>query len=111
MNKTPAAANVLNTPSSQGITLATPSSSATKGSLDVSSTQDTNSVIEETMKKELHGLLRDIYIKYPSAQDDDQVETMALQLKGPLLANNKDRVRELRMELKVYLISHHGSML
>ncbi|KAH0366566.1 hypothetical protein KCU65_g5264, partial [Aureobasidium melanogenum] len=56
---------------------------------------------EELMKKELLSLLREVYIKYPGAQDDDHVEEMALLLKAPLLANDKARVKELRMDLKV----------
>ncbi|KAI4728482.1 hypothetical protein E4T49_03789 [Aureobasidium sp. EXF-10728] len=63
---------------------------------------------ETEMKKQLLSLLREVYVKYPSAQDDDQVEKMALLLKAPLLARDKERVKELKMELKVYLISHHG---
>ncbi|KAG9833612.1 hypothetical protein KCU98_g8928, partial [Aureobasidium melanogenum] len=63
---------------------------------------------EELMKKELLNLLREVYIKYPSAQDDDRVEEMALLLKAPLLADDKARVKELKMDLKVYLIAHHG---
>lgn len=60
------------------------------------------------MKKELLSLLREVYVKYSSAQDDDRVEEMALLLKAPLLAGDKERVKELRMDLKVYLIAHHG---
>ncbi|KAH0357192.1 hypothetical protein KCU81_g306, partial [Aureobasidium melanogenum] len=63
---------------------------------------------EDLMKKELLHLLREVYIKYPSAQDDDHVEEMALLLKAPLLAGDKARVKELKMDLKVYLIAHHG---
>lgn len=63
---------------------------------------------ETVMKKELLHLLREVYIKYPSAQDDDHVEEMALLLKAPLLAGETERVRELKMDLKVYLIAHHG---
>ncbi|KAI5236059.1 hypothetical protein E4T43_08844 [Aureobasidium subglaciale] len=63
---------------------------------------------EMVMKKELLGLLRNMYVKYPSAQDDDQVEDMALLLKAPLLAGNSERVKEIKMDLKVYLIAHHG---
>ncbi|CAD0021787.1 unnamed protein product [Aureobasidium pullulans] len=63
---------------------------------------------EAAMKKALSSLLHDTYIKYPSAQDDDEVETMALLLEAPLIAGDMARVRELRMELKVYLIAHHG---
>ncbi|KAG9692966.1 hypothetical protein KCU95_g6738, partial [Aureobasidium melanogenum] len=63
---------------------------------------------EDLMKKELLNLLREVYIKYPSAQDDDHVEEMALLLKAPLLAGDKARVKELKMDLKVYLIAHHG---
>ena len=33
---------------------------------------------------------------------------MALLLKAPLIAGDMAHVRELRMELKVYLIAHHG---
>ncbi|KAK6007086.1 hypothetical protein QM012_006094 [Aureobasidium pullulans] len=66
------------------------------------------SISETIMKKELQNLLREVYIKYPSAHDDDYVEEMALLLKAPLLAGDKERVKELRMDLKVYLISHHG---
>ncbi|KAH0270233.1 hypothetical protein KCU91_g8202, partial [Aureobasidium melanogenum] len=56
---------------------------------------------EDLMKKELLNLLREVYIKYPSAQDDDHVEEMALLLKAPLLAGDKARVKELKMDLKV----------
>ncbi|KAH0395549.1 hypothetical protein KCU89_g10219, partial [Aureobasidium melanogenum] len=63
---------------------------------------------EELMKKELLNLLREVYVKYPNAQDDDRVEEMALLLKAPLLADDKARVKELKMDLKVYLIAHHG---
>lgn len=63
---------------------------------------------ETKMKKELQDLLREVYIKYPGAQDDDQVEKTALLLKASLLAGEEDRVRELKRELKVYLIAHHG---
>ncbi|KAH0009595.1 hypothetical protein KCU78_g10656, partial [Aureobasidium melanogenum] len=63
---------------------------------------------EELMKKELLNFLREVYVKYPNAQDDDRVEEMALLLKAPLLADDKARVKELKMDLKVYLIAHHG---
>ncbi|KAI5196163.1 hypothetical protein AUEXF2481DRAFT_300233 [Aureobasidium subglaciale EXF-2481] len=63
---------------------------------------------EMAMKKEMLGLLRDIYVKYPSAQEDDQVEEMALLLKAPLLAGNTERVKEIKMDMKVYLIAHYG---
>jgi hypothetical protein len=63
---------------------------------------------EISMKKELQDLLRDMYIKYPGAQDDDQVEKMALLLKVSLLDGEEERVRELKREIKVYLIAHHG---
>lgn len=63
---------------------------------------------EMAMKRELLHLLREVYIKYPSAQNDDHVEEMALLLKAPLLAGETERVRELKMDLKVYLIAHHG---
>lgn len=53
-------------------------------------------------------MLREMYIKYSGAQDDDQVERMTLSLKASLLAGEEDRVRELKRELKVYLIAHHG---
>ena len=72
------------------------------------STEADESSNEAAMKKALSSLLHDTYIKYPSAQDDDEVETMALLLKAPLVAGDMARVRELRMELKVYLIAHHG---
>ncbi|THY86156.1 hypothetical protein D6C95_07675 [Aureobasidium pullulans] len=72
------------------------------------STEADESSNEAAMKKALSSLLHDTYIKYPSAQDDDEVETMALLLKAPLVAGDMARVRELRMELKVYLITHHG---
>ncbi|THW86427.1 hypothetical protein D6D18_07529 [Aureobasidium pullulans] len=72
------------------------------------STEADGSSNEAAMKKALSSLLHDTYIKYPSAQDDDEVETMALLLKAPLIAGDMARVRELRMELKVYLIAHHG---
>lgn len=72
------------------------------------STEADGSSNEAAMKKALSSLLHDTYIKYPSAQDDDDVETMALLLKAPLIAGDMARVRELRMELKVYLIAHHG---
>ena len=63
---------------------------------------------ETLMKKELLNLLREVYVKYPSAEDDDLVEEMALSLKVPLLAGDKERVKELKRDLKVYLIAHHG---
>ncbi|CAD0106312.1 unnamed protein product, partial [Aureobasidium uvarum] len=63
---------------------------------------------EAEMKKQMLSLLREVYAKYPSAQDDDQIENMALLLKAPLLTGDEERVRELKMDLKVYLISHHG---
>ena len=63
---------------------------------------------ETAMKKGLQDLLREMYIKYSGAQDDDQVERMTLSLKASLLAGEEDRVRELKRELKVYLIAHHG---
>ncbi|THY35161.1 hypothetical protein D6D01_01560 [Aureobasidium pullulans] len=72
------------------------------------STEADGSSNEAAMKKALSSLLHDTYIKYPSAQDDDEVEIMALLLKAPLIAGDMARVRELRMELKVYLIAHHG---
>ncbi|KAI5194414.1 hypothetical protein E4T39_08680 [Aureobasidium subglaciale] len=74
----------------------------------VASSSSEPSVSEIAMKKEMLSLLRDIYVKYPSAQNDDQVENMALMLKAPLLAGNTERVKEVKMELKVYLIAHHG---
>lgn len=75
---------------------------------DMFPTEPDRSSNEAAMKKALSSLLHDTYIKYPSAQDDDEVETMALLLKAPLIAGDMARVRELRMELKVYLIAHHG---
>jgi hypothetical protein len=63
---------------------------------------------EAAAKKELQDLLREMYVKYPSAQDDDQVESMVLLLKASLLAGEQDRVRQLKTELKVHLIIHHG---
>lgn len=63
---------------------------------------------EPKIKKELQDLLLEMYVKYPGAQDDDQVEKMALLLKASLLACEEDRVKELKRELKVYLIAHHG---
>jgi hypothetical protein len=57
---------------------------------------------------EFSSLLREVYVKYPSAQDDDQVEKMAVLLKASLLAGEQERVRELKMDMKVYLIAHHG---
>ncbi|KAG9596790.1 hypothetical protein KCU77_g5330, partial [Aureobasidium melanogenum] len=57
---------------------------------------------EELMKKELLNLLREVYIKYPSAQDDDRVEEMALLLKAPLLAGDKISIR------KYFLSSSHA---
>ncbi|CAD0040055.1 unnamed protein product [Aureobasidium pullulans] len=75
---------------------------------DMFPTEADGSSNEAAMKKALSSLLHDTYIKYSSAQDDDEVETMALLLKAPLIAGDMARVRELRMELKVYLIAHHG---
>ena len=75
---------------------------------DMFPTEADGSSNEAAMKKALSSLLHDTYIKYTSAQDDDEVETMALLLKAPLIAGDMARVRELRMELKVYLIAHHG---
>jgi hypothetical protein len=72
------------------------------------STEADGSSNEAAMKKALSSLLHDTYIKYPSAQDDDEVENMALLLKVPLIAGDMARVRKLRMELKVYLIAQHG---
>lgn len=63
---------------------------------------------ESVMKTELHNLLREMYMKYPAAQDDDQVEKMALLLKASLFAGEQERVRELKMDFKAYLIAHHG---
>jgi hypothetical protein len=62
----------------------------------------------ETTMKEFSILLREVYVKYPDAQDDDEVEKMALLLKASLLAGDQERVRELKMDLKVYLITRHG---
>jgi hypothetical protein len=62
----------------------------------------------ELVIKEFSSLLREVYVKYPSAQDDDQVEKMAVLLKVSLLAGEQERVRELKMDMKVYLIAHHG---
>jgi len=67
-----------------------------------------NPTSEMTVKKELQDLLRELYIKYPGSQDDDLVEEMALSLKVSLLVGDEERVRELKRELKVYLIAHHG---
>ncbi|KAH0293409.1 hypothetical protein M436DRAFT_68909 [Aureobasidium namibiae CBS 147.97] len=83
----------------------------------ISQAQDTSATMlsepknpnsEMTMKKELQDLLREMYIKYPGAQDDVLVEEMALSLKVSLLGGDEERVRELKRELKVYLIAHHG---
>lgn len=63
---------------------------------------------ETAMKTELHDLLREMYMRYPGAQDDDQVEKMALSLKASLLGGEQERVREIRMDFKAYLIAHHG---
>lgn len=63
---------------------------------------------ESAMKTELYDLLREMYTKYLGTLDDDQIEKMALSLKVSLLAGEQERVRELRMDLKVYLIAHHG---
>jgi len=63
---------------------------------------------EMAMKEELLRILREVYIKYPDAQDDDIVEKMALLLKVSLLAGEQERVKELKRELKAYLIAHHG---
>lgn len=65
-------------------------------------------ISETSMKTELYDLLREMYMKYPGAQDDHQVEKMALSLKASLFAGEQDRVRELRMDFKAYLIAHHG---
>jgi hypothetical protein len=81
-----------------------------------SQAQDTKAMVlsepkistSETMMKEFSSLLREVYVKYPDAQDDDQVEKMALLLRASLLAGGKERVRELKMDLKVYLITRHG---
>jgi hypothetical protein len=63
---------------------------------------------EAAAKKELQDLLREMYVKYPSAQDDDQVESMVLLLKASLLSGEQERVRELKTELKLHLIINHG---
>jgi hypothetical protein len=81
-----------------------------------SQAQDTKTMIlieskiqsSETVMKEFSNLLREVYVRYPSAQDDDQVEKMALLLKVSLLAGEQERVRELKMDMKVYLIAGHG---
>jgi hypothetical protein len=64
--------------------------------------------VSELVMKEFSSLLHEVYVNYPSAQDDDQVEKMAVLLKVSLLAGDKERVRELKMGMKVYLIAHHG---
>ena len=63
---------------------------------------------EAAAKRELQDVLREMYVKYSGAQDDDQVEKMALVLKAALLAGEQERVREAKMNLKAYLIAHHG---
>jgi hypothetical protein len=81
-----------------------------------SQAQDTKAMIlleskipsSEVVMKEFSNLLREVYVRYPSAQDDDQVEKMALLLKVSLLAGEQERVRELKMDMKVYLIAGHG---
>jgi hypothetical protein len=83
-------------------------SSQTEEATAVAPAQPTILTNEESVKKELRDLLREMYIKYPSAQDDDQVEAMVLLLKASLLAGEQERVRELKTELKVHLIIHHG---
>ncbi|KAI4722295.1 hypothetical protein E4T48_01506 [Aureobasidium sp. EXF-10727] len=85
-----------------------PLSSQSQERRDVAPSESETLTRETEMKKQLLSLLREVYVKYPSAQDDDQVENMALLLKAPLLARDEERVKELKMELKVYLISHHG---
>jgi hypothetical protein len=83
----------------------TPSSrkSATVTPIDTSTT-----LSEDAVKKEILSLLRETYTKYPSAEQDDDVEKMVLRLKALLLADENTLVRELKMELKMYLIAYHG---
>jgi hypothetical protein len=83
-------------------------SSQAEDTTAVAPSQPTISTKNAAAKNELRNLLREMYIKYPSAQDDDQVESMVLLLKASLLAGEQERVRELKTELKVHLIIHHG---
>lgn len=99
-----------NTSTSTSVPQAVPADSTASST---SQAQDTTATMlsepkDTTMRKELQDLLREVYIKYSGAQDDDQVERLALSLKASLLAGEEDRVRELKRELKVYLIAHHG---
>jgi hypothetical protein len=87
---------------------AAPPNGQTQDTTAIAPSQPTILTKEAAVKKELLGLLRDMYVKYPGAQDDSQVEAMALLLKASLLAGEQERVRELKTEMKVYLISHHG---
>ncbi|KAI4847817.1 hypothetical protein E4T44_04299, partial [Aureobasidium sp. EXF-8845] len=78
-----------------------PPSSQAEDTTAVTQSQPTILTKEAAAKKELRDLLREMYVKYPSAQDDDQVESMVLLLKASLLAGEQERVRELKTELKI----------
>ena len=85
-----------------------PASSQAQGTTVMAPSEPEIPKSEMAMKEELLRILREVYIKYPDAQDDDIVEKMALLLKVSLLAGEQERVKELKRELKAYLIAHHG---